>query len=85
MSPSSRRDASGRRQSENLILIKLLQMMTIVGSVRLLQSSVNVSELDEEEQQPQVKQVRDVVIPDSISVSELANRMAERTADVVKS
>ena len=34
--------------------------------------------------QPQVKQVRDVIIPDTISVTELANRMAERTADVVK-
>ena len=37
-----------------------------------------------EETQPQIKQVRDVVIPDSITVSELANRMAERSADVVK-
>ena len=30
------------------------------------------------ESQPQVKQVRDVVIPDTITVQELANRMAER-------
>ena len=37
-----------------------------------------------EETQPQIKQVRDVIIPDSITVSELANRMAERSADVVK-
>ena len=36
------------------------------------------------ESQPQVKQVRDVVIPDMITVQELANRMAERAADVVK-
>ena len=36
------------------------------------------------EDQPQVKQVRDVVIPDTITVQELANRMAERAADVVK-
>jgi translation initiation factor IF-2 len=34
--------------------------------------------------QPQVKQVREVIVPDSITVGELANRMAERTADVVK-
>ena len=33
---------------------------------------------------PQVKQVRDVVVPDTITVAEFANRMAERTADVVK-
>ncbi len=37
-----------------------------------------------EETQPQIKQIRDVIIPDSITVSELANRMAERSADVVK-
>ena len=36
------------------------------------------------EDQPQVKQVRDVVIPDTITVQELANRMAERAADIVK-
>ena len=72
------------RQSGKLTINQALTDDDNVGSVRLLQSSVNVSELDEEEQQPQVKQVRDVVIPDSISVSELANRMAERTADVVK-
>ena len=34
--------------------------------------------------QPKVKQVRDVTIPDAITVQELANRMAERSADVVK-
>jgi len=34
--------------------------------------------------QPQVKQVRDVVVPEAITVSELANRMAERAADLVK-
>lgn len=31
------------------------------------------------------KVIRDVVIPETISVSELANRMAERTVDVIKS
>ncbi len=32
----------------------------------------------------QAKQVRDVVVPESITVGELANRMAERGADLVK-
>ena len=36
------------------------------------------------EMQPTVKQTRDVVIPDVITVQELANRMAEKAADVVK-
>ncbi len=31
------------------------------------------------------KQLRDVQLPETIVVSELANRMAERAADVVKS
>ena len=31
-----------------------------------------------------VKQVREVTIPDTIMVSELANRMTEKTADVVR-
>ena len=34
---------------------------------------------------PAAKQVRDVQVPESITVGELANRMAERAADLVKS
>ncbi|TFI59391.1 translation initiation factor IF-2 [Sphingomonas parva] len=34
---------------------------------------------------PSAKQVRDVVVPETITVGELANRMAERGADLVKS
>ena len=37
------------------------------------------------QQQEQVKQVREVIIPEVITVQELANRMAERGADVIKS
>lgn len=35
-------------------------------------------------QQPQEKVIRDVVIPEVITVQELANRMAEKSADVIK-
>src|SRR3546814_7921465 len=35
--------------------------------------------------EPQAKQVRDVVVPEAITVQELANRMAEKGADLVKS
>jgi translation initiation factor IF-2 len=35
-------------------------------------------------QQEQTKIVRDVVVPETITVQELANRMAERSADVIK-
>ena len=34
--------------------------------------------------EPQVKQVRDVQVPEAITVQELANRMAEKGADLVK-
>ena len=34
--------------------------------------------------EPQAKQVRDVQVPDAITVQELANRMAEKGADLVK-
>ncbi len=34
--------------------------------------------------QPREKQVRDVVVPEGITVQELANRMAEKAADLVK-
>ncbi|MDE2597317.1 MAG: translation initiation factor IF-2 [Sphingomonadales bacterium] len=34
--------------------------------------------------QPREKQVRDVIVPEAISVQELANRMAEKGADLVK-
>jgi len=37
-----------------------------------------------QESQPQLKQVREVVVPEAITVQELANRMAERSADVIK-
>ena len=35
-------------------------------------------------QTPAVKQFREVIIPDTITVSELANRMTEKTADIVR-
>src|SRR6202035_3719794 len=35
-------------------------------------------------EQEQIKVVRDVVVPETITVQELANRMAERGADVIK-
>ncbi len=34
--------------------------------------------------EPQIKQIRDVQVPESITVQELANRMAEKGADLVK-
>jgi len=37
-----------------------------------------------QQQQPPAKQVREVVVPEAITVQEFANRMAERSVDVIK-
>jgi len=42
------------------------------------------AKLQSEVSTPSAKQIREVIIPDTIVVSELANRMSEKTADVVR-
>jgi translation initiation factor IF-2 len=79
-----RRDGAGRRQSGKMTITQALsgdeqRRQRSLASVRRQREKARMRD-----EQPQVKQVRDVVIPDSISVAEFANRMAERTADVVK-
>jgi len=82
--PASRRDGSGRRQSGKMTITQALsgddnRRQRSLASVKRQREKARMRE-----DQPQAKQVRDVVVPDTISVGELANRMAERTADVVK-
>ncbi|MBP08419.1 MAG: translation initiation factor IF-2 [Marinovum sp.] len=82
--PAPRREAAGRRQSGKMTITQALsgddsRRQRSLASVKRQRERARMRE-----EQPQVKQLRDVVIPDSITVSELANRMAERTADVVK-
>ena len=78
-----RRDGPGRRQSGKMTITQALsgdgQRQRSLASVRRQREKARMRD-----EQPQVKQVREVIIPDTISVGELANRMAERTADVVK-
>ncbi|MDA9929883.1 translation initiation factor IF-2 [Alphaproteobacteria bacterium] len=79
-----RRDGPGRRQSGKMTITQALsgdeqRRQRSLASVRRQREKARMRD-----DQPQVKQVRDVIIPDTISVAELANRMAERTADVVK-
>jgi translation initiation factor IF-2 len=79
-----RRDGPGRRQSGKMTITQALsgdeqRRQRSLASVRRQREKARMRD-----DQPQVKQVRDVVIPDTISVAEFANRMAERTADVVK-
>ena len=81
--PAVRRDGPGRRQSGKMTITQALS-----GDDRRQRSLASVKRQREKarmrEDQPQVKQVREVIVPDTITVGELANRMAERTADVVK-
>ena len=82
--PAPRRDGAGRRQSGKMTITQALsgddnRRQRSLASVKRQREKARMRE-----DQPQVKQVRDVVVPDNITVGELANRMAERTADVVK-
>ncbi len=83
-SPGRVRDGLSRRQGKLTISEALSGSeggrQRSLASVRRQREKARMRE----ETQPQIKQVRDVTIPDSITVSELANRMAERSADVVK-
>ena len=77
-----RRSASGR-----LTIVEALSGDE--GRTRSLASVRRAREKERQKQQAQVradgqKIVRDVVIPENISVQELANRMAERGTDVIK-
>ena len=79
-----RRDGPGRRQSGKMTITQALsgdeqRRQRSLASVRRQREKARMRD-----EQPQAKQVREVIIPDTISVTELANRMAERTADVVK-
>ncbi|MBU74304.1 MAG: translation initiation factor IF-2 [Rhodospirillaceae bacterium] len=80
----ARRDGPGRRQSGKMTITQALsgdeqRRQRSLASVRRQREKARMRD-----DQPQIKQVRDVIIPDTISVTELANRMAEQTADVVK-
>jgi translation initiation factor IF-2 len=83
----ARRDDAGRR-SGKLTLVDALadgsERMRSLASVRRARQKEKLKQLQQMRGEAQ-KIVRDVVIPESITVQELANRMAERGADVIKS
>ncbi len=61
-------------ESENIRVRSLASIKRRREKVRM-QAETNVTA---------IKQIREVIIPDTIMVSELANRMSEKTADVVR-
>ena len=83
--PAARRERASRRQSGKMTISQALSdgeggRQRSLASVRRQREKARMRE----EAQPAVKQTRDVTIPDTITVQELANRMAEKAADVVK-
>src|SRR6185369_13100481 len=84
--PSRGRQGDDRRQSGKLTVTRALDDGDGGARARSLAALKRAREKDKRAHQaggPTVKQVRDVVVPEAITVAELANRMAERTADLV--
>jgi translation initiation factor IF-2 len=84
--PPMRRDEARRRAGKLTVTRALTD-----GEEERTRSLASVRRARERERQrlhhgeaDQVKVVRDVVLPETITVQELANRMAERAADVIK-
>ena len=85
--PAGRKGEPRRRHSGKLTISQALDD-TGIERVRSLASVRRAREKEKkrarDEQGEGQKQIRDVTIPDAITVQELANRMAERAADVIK-
>ena len=77
-----------RRQSGKLTVTKALggeEGGVRARSMAALKRAREKEKRAHQQSGPSAKQVRDVVVPEAITVQELANRMAERGADLVKS
>jgi len=83
--PARSRDE--RRQSGKLTVTRALDDSgdARARSLAALKRSREKERRAHQQSGPSAKQVRDVVVPDNITVAELAIRMAERGADLVKS
>jgi len=77
------RAADDRRKSGKLTVTRALESEDSTR-VRSLAAIRRAREKERGRMGSQAKQVRDVTVPDSITVQELANRMAERTNNVVR-
>ncbi|MFN3287376.1 MAG: translation initiation factor IF-2, partial [Sphingomonadaceae bacterium] len=85
--PTRSRGSEDRRQSGKLTVVRALNDEDSVRT-RSLAALRRAREKEKRAFQQkggqQARQVRDVVVPETITVQELANRMAERAADLVK-
>ena len=85
--PARDRKGDDRRQSGKLTVTRALDDDSGGARARSLAALKRAREKDRRAHMsggPAAKQVRDVVVPETITVGELANRMAERGADLVK-
>ncbi len=85
--PQRARTGDDRRQSGKLTVTRALDSDNEGARARSLAALKRAREKERRLHapgQPQAKQIRDVVIPETITVGELANRMAERGNDLVR-
>ena len=83
--PGRRDDAAGRRSGKLTINDALDDAGERVRSLASVRRAREKERLKQQLQRLEAQKVlRDVVIPESLTVQELANRMAERSADVIK-
>lgn len=85
----AKRGDADRRQSGKLTVNRALSGEDSSARARSLAALKRAREKERRStmggsRQPREKQVRDVVVPEAITVQELANRMAEKGADLVK-
>lgn len=79
--PSDRDSGGGKKKGRNAYLGNLEQRYRTMGNTK---RTGRRRDGDDMNQEPQEKIIRDVEISDFITVGELANRMAEKSGEVVK-
>lgn len=83
--------SDNRRQSGKLTVNRALsgddggKRARSLAALKRAREKEKRSQMQGQQREAQPKQVRDVVVPEAITVQELANRMAEKGADLVKS
>ncbi len=85
--PGAKRGGDDRRHSGKLTVSRALtgEDDSRTRSLAALRRAREKEKRAHQSSGPSAKQVRDVIVPEAITVQELANRMAERGADLVKS
>jgi translation initiation factor IF-2 len=86
--PSAKRGAEERRRAGKLTISQALEgddgRQHSLAAVRRRREKQLRAQREEQPHQPPKKVVREVVVPETIEVQELANRMAVRGVDVIK-